>query len=236
MPCFSSRANIGGTSASRARPCNARSRGDRWRASCRLTEPPIRLRRNFRGYALVDLRGQARVHEDGCLRLTEHIDKAGSDDFALGVDCARTRGGGKIPNGGNASVADSDVARVPGRAGSVDDVSVGDNKVKGRVGGEDNVEKINDINRARRQVAVIGIFLIGFAQRVRPYDVSANDRAKDNPYCQREPLPTGEAARHKGHKLIRIIANPTKAPARAMRRSAIRGFTTSRQRRPRTIR
>ena len=86
---------------------------------------------DLRGDALIDLRGQARIDQDGELRLAEHVDEAGSDDHAAGVDGASARGIAKIANGGDLAAADADVAGVPRRAGAVDDVAVGDDDVEG---------------------------------------------------------------------------------------------------------
>ena len=87
------------------------------------------------GDALIDLRGQARIDQDGQLRLAQHVDEAGSDDHAVGVDGARALRVAQIADGGDLAVANADVARVPGRAGAVDDVAVGDDDVEGLVRG-----------------------------------------------------------------------------------------------------
>ncbi len=83
------------------------------------------------GDALEDFGGQARVDEDGELGLAEHVDESRRDDFAGGVDGAFGGRLGEVADGGDAAIADADVARVPGRAGAVDDVAVGDDDVKG---------------------------------------------------------------------------------------------------------
>src|ERR1035437_2452219 len=88
------------------------------------------------GNALIDLRRQARIDEYGRFRLAEHVDEAGSDNFAAGVNGTLARGSRKIDDGGDAAVADSDVARVPRRAGAIHNVPVGDDEVEGRVGGK----------------------------------------------------------------------------------------------------
>src|SRR5208283_2033186 len=93
---------------------------------------------NLGGNALVDLRRQPRIDKNGRLRLSQHVDKARSRNFALGVDRALARGAREIANSGDAPVADPDVARVPRRASPVDNVPVGDHEVKGQVGGESN--------------------------------------------------------------------------------------------------
>ena len=67
------------------------------------------LSSDFGGDALVDLRRQARIDQDRRFRLAEHVDESGRDDFALGVDGALARGGGKIADGSDPAVANSDV-------------------------------------------------------------------------------------------------------------------------------
>ena len=86
---------------------------------------------DFRGDALKDFRGQARIDENGQFRLAEHVDEAGGDDFAGGVDGALARSCGEIADGGDFAVADADVSGIPGRTGAVDDVAVGDDEVEG---------------------------------------------------------------------------------------------------------
>ena len=86
---------------------------------------------NFGRDALVDFRRQARVDEDGQFRLAEHVDESGRDDFAGGVDGALARCSGEIADGGDLAIADADVAGIPGGAGAVDDVAVGDDDVEG---------------------------------------------------------------------------------------------------------
>ena len=86
---------------------------------------------NFGGDALIDFRRQARIDENGEFGLAEHVDEAGSDDFAGGVDGAFARGGGEIADGGDFSVADAEVAGIPGRSRAIDDMAVGDDEVEG---------------------------------------------------------------------------------------------------------
>src|SRR6266550_4376595 len=64
----------------------------------------------LRGDALIDFRRQAGVDEDRVFRLTEHVDKTGSDHFAAGIDGASARRGAEIADRGNLAVANSDVA------------------------------------------------------------------------------------------------------------------------------
>ena len=84
---------------------------------------------DFRGDSLIDLGRQARIDKDCVFRLPEHVDEAGSDDLAARVDSAGARRVMKIPDGGNLSVANSKIARIPGRACAIDDVAVSDDDV-----------------------------------------------------------------------------------------------------------
>ena len=63
--------------------------------------------------------------------MAEHVDEAGSDDFAGGIDGALAGRGRQIADGGDLSVADADVAGIPRGAGAVDDVAVDDDQVEG---------------------------------------------------------------------------------------------------------
>src|SRR5580700_11160570 len=81
------------------------------------------------GDALVDFGRQARFDEDGQFGLAEHVDEAGRDDFAGSVDGALSGRGSQVADGGDSSVADADVAGIPGRTGAVDDVAVGDDEI-----------------------------------------------------------------------------------------------------------
>ncbi len=73
----------------------------------------VALAGDLRGDALVDLGGQAGIDEHGELGLAEHVDEAGSDDVAVGVDGAAAGLGGEVADGGDAALADGDVAGVP---------------------------------------------------------------------------------------------------------------------------
>jgi len=83
------------------------------------------------GDALINFRGQARIDQNSKFGLAEHVDEAGSDDLARGVDGALARCGSEIADGGDFSVANAEVSCVPGRAGAVDDMAVGDDEVEG---------------------------------------------------------------------------------------------------------
>src|SRR6266446_5653589 len=92
------------------------------------TENSVVQRRNrfalagdFRGDSLIDFRGQAGVDEDGVLGLTKHVGKAGSNNLSARIDGTRARHGAEIADGGNLAGANPYIARIPGRAGAVDD-------------------------------------------------------------------------------------------------------------------
>ena len=85
--------------------------------------------------ALVNLRGQARIHQDRQFRLAQHVDEAGGDDHAVGINGARALRVAQISDGGDLAAANADVAGVPRRAGAVDDVAVGDDEIEGLVWG-----------------------------------------------------------------------------------------------------
>ena len=89
------------------------------------------LARDLRGDALVDLRGQARIDEYRELRLAEHVDETRRDHHPLGIDGARARLAGEQADGGHPAIADANVPRVPGRAGAIDDVPIGDDEIEG---------------------------------------------------------------------------------------------------------
>jgi hypothetical protein len=69
---------------------------------------------DFGGDALIDFRRQARFDEDGEFGLAEHVDEAGRDYLAGGIDGALAGCGGEIADGSDFSVADADVAGIPG--------------------------------------------------------------------------------------------------------------------------
>ncbi len=64
------------------------------------------------GDPLVDFGGQMRVDQDGEFRLAQHIDKSGSYHHASGIQ-GTARRAIHLPQGGDASTADGDVAGVP---------------------------------------------------------------------------------------------------------------------------
>jgi len=85
---------------------------------------------DLRRDALMDLRRQARVDQDRQLGLAEHVDEARGDDPTRGVDGALARSRAQGTDGGDAAVADADVAGNPRRAGAVDDAPVRDDEVE----------------------------------------------------------------------------------------------------------
>src|SRR5207253_6886864 len=80
--------------------------------------------------SLVNLRGQARIDQNRPFRLAQHVDEAGSDDHTVRVESALAGSGGKIPNRRNPSIANADIARIPGRPCAVDDVAVSDDQIE----------------------------------------------------------------------------------------------------------
>ena len=81
------------------------------------------------GDALKDFGRQMRVDQDRQLGLAEHVDEARRDHHAVRVDGALGLRRAEKADGGDAAVANADIARVPGRAGAVNDVAVADDEV-----------------------------------------------------------------------------------------------------------
>ncbi len=65
------------------------------------------------------------------LRLAQHVNEAGRDNFSGGVDGSLARGVGEMADSGDFSVTNADIAGVPRGTGAVDDLAVGDDEVKG---------------------------------------------------------------------------------------------------------
>src|ERR1051326_501634 len=78
------------------------------------------------GNALKDFGRQMRVDQDRQLRLAEHVNEARSDDHAVRVNRPLGLRRAEKADGGDVPVADPNIARVPGRAGAVNDVAVAD--------------------------------------------------------------------------------------------------------------
>ena len=57
--------------------------------------------------------------------------KPGATTFPTRIDGASARGGAEIADGSNLAIANADIAGIPGRASSVDDVAVGDDDIEG---------------------------------------------------------------------------------------------------------
>ena len=91
----------------------------------------IALSGDLRCDALIDLRRQSGVHQNRQLGLPQHIDKAGRNDATAGIDGLAARRGCQIANRRDASAANTQIRRVPGRAGPIDDVAVDDHRIEG---------------------------------------------------------------------------------------------------------
>src|SRR5689334_10310274 len=72
-----------------------------------------------------------RVDQDRELGLAKHVNEARRNDHAVRVNGAFGLRRAQKADGGNFAVANADVARVPGRAGTVNDVAVADDQVEG---------------------------------------------------------------------------------------------------------
>lgn len=72
-----------------------------------------------------------RVHQNRELGLAQHVNESRRDDHAVCVNGAFGLGRAQKADGGDASVANADVARIPGRAGAINDVAVADDQVVG---------------------------------------------------------------------------------------------------------
>src|SRR6185369_9987510 len=66
----------------------------------------------------------------------QHVDEPRGHDLPLDVDPPLRLGPREAADRRDAAVADADVPRVPGGAGAVDDVAVGEDEVEGGLGGE----------------------------------------------------------------------------------------------------
>src|SRR4029077_18490277 len=93
----------------------------------------ISLARYFRGNALKYLGGESGLDQDAQLRLPQHVDEPGSDYIVVSVDRSRAGGTFEVADGRNSAVANADLARIPRRARSIDDVSVDDHQVEPRI-------------------------------------------------------------------------------------------------------
>ena len=64
--------------------------------------------------SLVDLRRNARIHQHGQFRLSQHVDESGCDNLAVSVDGLLAGRVFEIADGGDASGANAHVAGIPG--------------------------------------------------------------------------------------------------------------------------
>ncbi len=84
--------------------------------------------------ALKDFRRQVRIHQDGKLRLAQHVDETGRHHEALGVDDAASLRSGECADLRDAAIDDADIAGIPRRAGAVNDMAIANDDIE-RLGG-----------------------------------------------------------------------------------------------------
>ena len=72
-----------------------------------------------------------RIDQDRELGLAEHVNKTRRDNHAVCVNGAFCLRRAQKADGGDTSVANADIARVPGRASAVNDVPIADDEVVG---------------------------------------------------------------------------------------------------------
>lgn len=70
-----------------------------------------------------------RVDQDRQLGLAQHVNEARRDDHAVRVNGAFGLCRAQEADGCDTAVANADIARVPGRAGAVNDMAVADDEV-----------------------------------------------------------------------------------------------------------
>jgi len=126
---------------------------------------------NLGGDALEYLRGKMGIDEDGGFRLAKHVDEAGGNGEAVGVDGLLRRGVGEWANGDNVAVLDGDVSAVPGGAGAIDDVAVADEEIvllggSGTENADDREEKGSTLSWEHG----INIPFVGIAETRSPPD------------------------------------------------------------------
>ncbi len=66
------------------------------------------------GDALIDLRRQVRVHQDGQFRLAQHVDESGRDHHAVRIDGALRGRAFQVADGGDLAGANGDIAAYQG--------------------------------------------------------------------------------------------------------------------------
>ena len=89
-----------------------------------------------------------RIHQDRQLRLTKHVDESRRHHHAVRVDGAA---GGRIRSLPMAAIfpaSDGDVARVPRRAGAIDDAAVADHQVVGAGSGSEQQDRQQEWHRS----------------------------------------------------------------------------------------
>ena len=84
---------------------------------------------DFRGDPLRELAQRTIVEEERDLGLAQHVNEAGGDDAALGLDFALGMGFAQVADCGEPIAADGDVSRIPGITSAVDDVTVADDEI-----------------------------------------------------------------------------------------------------------
>src|SRR5689334_25273220 len=95
-----------------------------------------------------------RVDQDCQRGLAQHVNEARRDHHTARIKGAFGRSAAEKANGGDASVANADVARVPGRTCAVNDVAVADDEVVRRglgVESSEGEEKDKGKERAARK-------------------------------------------------------------------------------------
>ena len=70
-----------------------------------------------------------RVDQDRELGLAKHVNEARRDNHAVRVNRPLGLRRAQKTDGGKASIANADIARVPGRAGAINDVPVADDQI-----------------------------------------------------------------------------------------------------------
>src|SRR5258705_13769147 len=85
------------------------------------------------GDSLGQFADRAVVHQKWIFGLAQHVDKAGGDDAVSSINDLGRAVALKLTNGSNTVALDPDVGRVPGIAASVQDVTVADDHIKGRL-------------------------------------------------------------------------------------------------------
>ncbi len=71
-----------------------------------------------------------RIHQHRHFGLAEHVYKARRDNQPARIDDATSRSVGERSDGGNVSVLNGDIAGIPRRAGSVNDVAIANDQVE----------------------------------------------------------------------------------------------------------